>query len=65
MVVEDTGFSAYIFLRYSKPDIDLRKFMTDELYMLPPIILLCGYLNTPNIRYLNSDVVLIKHPFEK
>ena len=63
-MVEDTGFSVYIYLRYGKPDSALRKFMTEDLYILPPVILLCGYLNTPNIRYLNSDVVPIKHPFD-
>lgn len=38
--------------------------MTEDLYMLPPAILSCEHLDTPDMRYLNSDFAPIKHPFD-
>ena len=64
MVVEDTGCSSYMVRRYGKSDSALHKFMTKDLYMLPPAILPCEHLDTPDMRYLNSDFVPIKHLFE-
>ena len=64
VVVENTGFSLYMVLRYGKPDSALRKFMTGNLYMLPLTILSCEHLSTPDIRYLNSKFAPIKHPFD-
>ena len=64
MVVEDTGFSAYMVRRYGKPDSALRKFMTEDLYMIPPAILPCKHFDTPDMRYLDSNFFPIKHPFD-
>jgi len=49
VVVEDTGFSAYMVRRYGKPDSALRKFMTEDLYMLPLAILPCEHFDTPDM----------------
>ena len=39
VVVEATGFSSYQVRRYGKPSSTLWKFMTEDLYMLPPAIM--------------------------
>ena len=44
VVVETTGFSSYQVRRYGKPNSALRKFMTEDLYMLPPAIMPCEKL---------------------
>ena len=64
MPVKGTGFSACMVRRHSKLNIVLRKFMTEDLYMLPPAILPCEHLDTPDIQYLNGDFAPIKHPFD-
>ena len=58
MVVEDIEFSAYMVCRRGKPDSDLRKFMTENMYMLHPAILPCEHLVTPDMWYLNSKLHL-------
>ena len=63
-MVKATGFSSYMVRRYAKPERSLRKFMTEDLYMLPPAIFPCEHLDTPGMRYINSDFAPIKHPFD-
>ena len=64
MVIEDTGNSAYNVRRYGKPDGPLYKYMTQDLYLLPPTILPCEQMDTPDMRYLNSDFAPRKQPFD-
>ena len=64
IVVEPTGFSSYQVRRYGKPESALRKFMTEDLYMLPPAIMPCANSDTSDMRYINSDYAPIKHPFD-
>ena len=64
MVVEATGFSSHMVSWYAKSEIALRKFMTEDLYMLPPAILPCEHLDTPDMIYINSDFAPTKHPFD-
>ena len=63
VVVKDTGHSSYFSRRYGKPDEPLSKYMTQDLYMLPPTILPCEHLDTPDMRYLNIDFAPKNHPF--
>mmetsp|Transcript_30102 Transcript_30102/g.28997 ORF Transcript_30102/g.28997 Transcript_30102/m.28997 type:complete len:86 (+) Transcript_30102:3-260(+) len=47
-----------------KPDSALRKFMTEDVYILSPDILPCEHLDTPDMRYINSDFTPDKYPFD-
>ena len=37
--------------------------MVSDLYLLPPQILPCEHIDTPNLRFLNSDFAPLRHPF--
>ena len=63
VVVEDTGNDAYLVRRYGKPNGPLMKYMTQDLYLLPPTILPCEHMDTPDMRYLNSDFAPQNQPF--
>ena len=39
--------------------------MASDLYLLPPQILPMEHINTPNLRYFNSDFASLQHPFGK
>ena len=58
-----TGYDTYYVRRYGKPQSPLQKFMSCDLYLLPPQILPCQHVDTPTLRYLNSDFAPLKHPF--
>ena len=60
-----TGYDTYYVRRYGKPQSALQKFMASDLYMLPPQILPCEHVDTPTLRYLNSDFAPLRHPFSK
>ena len=64
MVVKDTWNSTYMVRRYGKPHGPTYKYMTQDVYMLPPTILPCKQIDTPNMRYLNSDFTPSKQPFK-
>jgi len=38
--------------------------MTQDLYMLPPTILPYEQMDTPDLRYINSDIAPVKQPFK-
>ena len=63
IIVNDTWQSAYLMRRYGKKNSSLRKFMTQVLYLLLPTILPCEHLDTPDMRYLNSDFAPKNHSF--
>lgn len=39
--------------------------MAEDLYLLPPQILPCEHIDTPNLRYLNSEFALLRPLFRK
>jgi hypothetical protein len=59
------GYDTYYVRRYGKPQSALQKFMSSDLYLLPPQILPCEHVDTPTLRYLNSDFAPLRHPFSK
>lgn len=65
VIVGDTGHSSYLVQRYGNPNSALQKFMTEDLYLLPPQILPCEHMDTPDMRYLNADFAPLQHPFGK
>ena len=60
-----TGYDTYYVRRYGKPQSALQKFMSSDLFLLPPQILPCEHVDTPSLRYLNSDFAPLRHPFSK
>ena len=63
VVINDTSNGAYEVRRFGKPNGALHKFLTDDLYLLPKQLLPCEHLDTPDMRYLNSDFAPVNHPF--
>ena len=63
MIVEDICHSSYLVRRYGNPNSSLCNYMTQDVYILPPTILPCEHLDTPDMRYLNSDFAPKHHPF--
>ena len=61
-VVRDTEHSSYLVQRYGKPKSPLQKFMTQDLYLLPPQNFPCESIDTSDLRYLNADFAPINHP---
>ena len=60
-----TGHDTYYVRKYGKPQSVLQKFLVRDLYLLPPQILPCEHVDTPTLRYLNSDYAPLRHPFGK
>ena len=67
-IVEATGFGAYLVRRHGHPNAPLLKYPTQALSPLPPAILPCTPIDTPDFRYLNhSHAPLIdplRNPFQ-
>ena len=62
VAIDDTGNSNYMVRRYGKPNSPMHTYMTHDLYMLPPNVLPCEQMDTPDMRYLNSGFAPIKQP---
>ena len=66
VVVNDTGLGSYACRKYGKPQGTLSKFLTDDLYLLPPQLLPCNEVDMADLRYFNSEFTpSLKHPFFK
>ena len=66
VIVEDTKLGSYMCRKYGRPNGALSKFLTEDLYLLPPLILPCDEVDTPDLRYLNTDFAPnLKHPFHR
>ena len=67
-IVASTGFGAYMIRRHGQPDAPLLKYPTQALSPLPPALLPCTPIDTPDFRYLNhSHAPLIdplRNPFQ-
>jgi len=67
-IIEATGFGAYLVRRHGHPNAPLLKYPTQALSPLPPAILPCTPIDTPDFRYLNhSHAPLIdplRNPFQ-
>lgn len=62
-MINDAGNEAYEVHPHDKPSGALHKFLTEDLYLLPNQTLLCEHLDTPDMRYLNSDFAPVNCPF--
>ena len=66
VIVEDSGTGSYECRKYGKPNGATSKFLTEDLYLLPPQIMPCDEVDTTDLRYLNSDFIpTLKHPFHR
>jgi hypothetical protein len=61
-IVESTGFGAYLVRRHGHPSAPLLKYPTQALSPLPPALLPCTPIDTPDFRYLNHSHAPLPHP---
>ena len=54
VVVRDTGLGSYECRKYGQPEGTLCKFLTEDLYLLPPQLLLCDEVDMADLRYLTK-----------
>lgn len=66
VIVKDNGTGSYECRKHGKPKGATSKFLTEDLYLLPPQIMPCDEVDTTDLRYLNSDFIpTLKHPFHR
>ena len=63
-IVEATGFGAYFVRQYGKPNAPLLKYPTQALSPLPPALLPCAPIDSPDFRYLNHSHAPLPHPLK-
>jgi hypothetical protein len=61
-IVEDTGYGSYSVRPYGDPTAAVIKYATQALSPLPPAILPCTPIDTPDFRYLNHSHAPLPHP---
>jgi hypothetical protein len=61
-IIESTGFGAYLVCRHGHPTAPLLKYPTQALSPLPPDLLPCTPIDTPDFRYLNHLHSPLPHP---
>ena len=54
-IVRHTGFGSYYVRKLNKPDSPDLKFMSYDLYPLPPSLKPCELVDTTDSRYLNQN----------
>ena len=64
-IIERVSLGTYDCRKYGKPDGTIKKFRTEDLYLLPPAIFPCESTDSTDLRYLNSDFAPLHHPFTK
>jgi hypothetical protein len=64
-IVESTGFGAYLVRRHGHPTGPLLKYPTQALSPLPPAVLPCTPIDTPDFRYLNHSHAPLPNPLLK
>lgn len=64
LVLENTNHGSYIVRKLDEPSAKKNKFMSEELYFLPPCILPCDPIDSPDLRYVNSSSLLIVRPLK-
>ena len=61
---ETTGFGAYFVRLHGRPTAPLLKYPTQALSPLPPALLPCTPIDTPDFRYLNHSHAPLIHPLQ-
>jgi hypothetical protein len=64
VIVERTEHGAYMVRRHGHPDLLLIRYHAQALSALPPALLPCTPIDTPNFRYLNHSHSPIPHLLE-
>jgi hypothetical protein len=64
VIIESTGFGAYLVQRHGHPGSPLVKYPTQALSPLPPALLPCTPIDTPDFRYLNHSHAPLIHPLK-
>ena len=62
-IIERVSLGTYDCRKYGKPDGTIKKLRTEDLYFLPPAIFPCESTDSIDLRYLNSDIAPLHHPF--
>ena len=63
-IVESSGFGAYFVRLHGRPTAPLLKYPTQALSPLPPALLPCTPIDTPDFRYLNHSHAPLIHPLQ-
>ena len=64
-ITRDLGHNSFEVQRYGKPDSQVRKYKSTELYLLPPAIYPSEPLDTIDQRYLSYEYTPIHNPLKK
>ena len=64
-IIERVSLGTYDCRKYGKPDGTIKKFRTEDLYLLPPDIFPCESTDSTDLRYLSNDFAPLHHPFTK
>ena len=64
-IIRDLGHNSFEVQRYGKPDSQIRKYKSTELYLLPPAIFPSEPLDTVDQRYLSYEHAPIHNPLKK
>ena len=65
IILEQSSFGAYNCRKYGKPKGAIKKFRTEDLYMLPPAVYPSEPCDTPDLQYFNTDSSPLRHSFAK
>jgi hypothetical protein len=63
-IIEATGSGAYLVRCHDSPTAPLLKQPTQALSLLPPALLPCAPIHTPNFRYISHSSSLLPHPLK-
>ena len=64
-IIRDTGRGSYIVRELNRPDSPEFKFMSEDLYILPPSLKPCESMDGSDTRYLNQSHAPIVNPLKK
>ena len=64
-IIGTNGFGSYKVRRFGDPDAPILKYPTQSLSALPPALLPCSPIDTPDFRYLNHSHAPLPHPLRK
>ena len=64
VIVKPTGTGGYMVTKFGKSDGPKLKYMAEDLYVLPPTLLLCDPVDGSNIKYLNHSHPSVPNPLK-
>ena len=63
-IIRSTGFDTYIVRKSNKPTGLEFNFMSEVLYIFPPLLKLCKYVDSSDTRYINQSHTPIVNPLK-